>query len=425
MDKKFVCSVDRRSFATKQALDQHRQASHGAPRVNGQKKAKRSNPPPQRAAAVGLGDMAQALVAQPQRVVGESGTDMARVSGTDRLLHVEDVKGSSSGQLLLDFLVMPSGFKRLQKVAGAFQRIVYERLEFQVEPQITSSASGGYVVGFVSDPDDHVVNLDQLTATRGSVTTKWWQASSVRANFPSRMFYTSLGAEMREFSPGRFVLMVDGRSTQSGSLTVFCKWSVRLSGAILEAPPTKETTILNPTWIRNGHQGVWAKVAASVSTDGWSDKVKHILGDGVKAGASYRLQTPVPLVKANDQTFALHHWLYVKDENSVFLSVNGPTDFYEASYTTDNLVIDAGTTVFAAPTKQLSGEREEPSSLGSETMTAGQSELSEGLTKLSSLLQQFVTALKDSSHSSPKLRDRSRSEESFSSMEFPRESTRS
>nr|QIJ56912.1 hypothetical protein [Scaphoideus titanus sobemo-like virus 1] len=421
MDKKFVCQADGRRFATKQALAQHRQASHGAPGQNS-RKGGGSNPQPRRRQTQAASDITQVMAAQPQRVLGNSGTDMAIVSGVDRLLSVKELKDRASGSIVLDFLVVPSGFKRLARIASAFQKVQYLQLEFSVEPQINAVTAGGYVVGFVSDPDDQIVNLDQLTSTRGSVTTKWWQSARVVPKLTNRTYFTSMGSELREFSPGRFVLMVDGQASQTGNLTVFCRWSVRLSGAILEAPLPKEVTILNPVWIRNGHQGVWAKVATSVAADGWSDKPDHIIGTGWKKGAAYRLPYPVPLVKANDKQFALHHWLYIRDADSVFLAVDGPADFYEADYEIDNLVIDAGETVRKFETASaVSGEVKEGSSLDTEAMTPGPPQSPSPLSELSRELRDFVRTLKESFQPSPRPMARSTSMGSFSLMEYPPE----
>lgn len=415
MDKKFVCKLDGRRFKTNQALIQHRQASHGSP---GQKaQAKRNNPQPVRASRMVADDLRNALVAQPQRVLGKSGTDQAVLSGTDRLLHVEELKGKGSGSMLLDFFVAPGSFKRLSKVASAFQRIRYRSLVFRVEPQISATSSGGYVAGFVSDPDDYVGGLDELTSTAHSVTTKMWQSASVTARIPNRLFYTSVGIEPREQSPGRFLVMVDGSATQEGSMTVFCDWSVELSGAILEQPAPKEVSILKPVWIRKDHQGVWAQVGTGTADSDFSDKASKIFGDTVKAGQSFRLPIPVAVVKANDQTLALHHWLYVRDADSVFLCPNGPADWYEASYQVDNLVIDAGEVVKVHAVAKVSGEDAGPSSSGLETMTAKPKELHEELRQLTKLFRQFLQSSALSPPRLPECQERSGSVENSSSME--------
>nr|UBJ26035.1 putative capsid protein [Sichuan mosquito virus 2] len=380
MEKKVVCPVDGRRFATRAALDQHRMAAHGA--LGGKRKPQGSRP---RRLPSGAGPAN--VVAQPQRVLGKAGSDMARMSGLDRLLHVEDVMRYSSGSTVMAFTVTPSGFKRLAKGAAAFQKIAYEKLVFRVEPQISASTSGGYVAAFVADPDDVIKTLDQITSVEGSVTTKWWQGASVPARVAKRDFFTSPGLELREFSPGAFYLMVDGKATQAGSLTVFCEWSVVMHGAVLEAPPSSTKVVQMDVFVRNGHQGLWADTG-NAGDARFSDKASDILGS-VKAGDSYRLPYPVGLVKPNDGQFALHHWIYVQDATSVFLAVNSPADYYAAAYTIDNLVVTKNTTLEKTTASAVAGEEVVPSSSGSETTMAILEQLSKSLALLPELLAQL------------------------------------
>lgn len=361
MEKKVKCPLDGRSFKTKAALAQHRAASHGGSGP-GPSKGRVSQPKFSRR------DMAQTMAAQPQRVVGSAGTDQAVLSGLDRLYHVEDVKAFAAGGLVLHSMVTPQLFKRLGTVSEAFQYVEYQELEFQVEPQITAASSGGYVVGFVGDPDDAVSTLQQLTATKGSVTTKWWQSSVVRANFVRKQYYTTKGAELREYSPGIFALMVDGKASQSGSLTVFCRWRVRLWGAIMQPKESLAKTVVldRDVYVQDGHQGLWV-----IKSSTYVDTAADILGSTYgKLGATFRIPYPVGLVKPNDNQFALHHFVYVQAADGVFLCVNSPTDWYEAKYTYTNIVLTKGTVLEVVNSLSAPGEEKEPSSSGSEMMTA-------------------------------------------------------
>lgn len=385
MDKKIVCKLDGRRFATQAGLAQHRRDSHQA------NKTSKMAPQPTRGASRrkrnrgGSGAASGIPAAVSQRVMGDSGSDVAILSGVDRLAHIENVRSFKTGGIVFDFLVVPGGFKRLAKVAAAFQYIEYQQLIFEVEPQIPVVTSGGYVAGFIGDPEDDLTDLNQLTSTRGSITTKWWQNARVPANFVRRKYYTRPGPELREFSPGRFGIMVDGASNQGGPLTIFCRWKVRLSGAILEPPPAKQFTFKQSIWIRNGHQGVWAKTGTGTADTDFTSEAAKMLD--CKAGDYFKLSAPIGLVKPNDNVYALHHWLYVKDAKSVFLSCNFPTDWYEAAYTVDNLVIDAGDVASKAASPDKAGEETLGSSSGSETEIPQSGILPGSLEKLSTTLE--------------------------------------
>lgn len=76
----------------------------------------------------------------------------------------------------------------------------------------------------------------------------------------SDLLYTSFSDdEPRLGSPGKFVLGVDGSSSQPGSLTVYVDWTVTLSGPSLELDaPAAIPTAKYSVWSKAGSSGLWA-----------------------------------------------------------------------------------------------------------------------------------------------------------------------
>lgn len=199
--------------------------------------------------------------------IRESGTDTATVAGVDRISHIEDVSKYNHGVVVIDELVSASSFSRLARVAGAYQKIRFRKLVFRVVPMVSTAVGGGYVVAFVRDPSDlpptqSLALLNWATSQQGSVTTKWWQSASVAAAVSDRTYYTSSSEEVREYSPGRLVVVVDGKSTSPGPMTIFADWSVTLTQASLESAvsPSRpdHTNVLRNIWTKDTNRYCWS-----------------------------------------------------------------------------------------------------------------------------------------------------------------------
>lgn len=185
-------------------------------------------------------------------LIRSQATEMIRLSGVDRVYNGTLYTTLRPQTLLFESLITAGSFRRLATVAKAYQRIRFTQLRFSVEPQMPTSTAGGYVAAFVRDAADELHDIDSVTATQGSVTTKWWQGSTVSAPLPKRLLYTSTSKEVREYSPGKLVVWNDGPPTQNGSLTVFCHWSVELSEAGLETPAA---VVVDVTALSTGMSG--------------------------------------------------------------------------------------------------------------------------------------------------------------------------
>lgn len=330
-DKPVKCSKCSRSFKNKRGLKQHLAASHsGTP-------AKR--PQGQKAASV----------SQPMRVRTKL-HDSAVLSGVDRLQHVGDVSIIKPGVVFLDLLIVPGDFERLKHVAKSFQKIRYNMLRFRIEPQISTTTSGGYVAAFIRDPADVPPKnkiLNYLTSQQGSVTTKWWQATVIQVPIAKKEYYTSQGVEVRDYSPGKIMIAADGQATQAGSLTVFVEWNVTLTQAGLEndIEVVKEYAALRDMYTRNGYKGLWTK-----NKTNWDSAAPATEISNAKIGDQYALPFPIPY----QETAAITRntwYLKVSSDNVICPAFENAEDAYEGNAISETLFIKRGTVLSAVTTE--------------------------------------------------------------------------
>lgn len=256
-----------RSFKTVAAMKQHKASgsckSGTAPVVQRQRAQK--VPVPSGA------PVAQAVT------VRETSSDSAIVAGVDRITHIENVQQFGHGTVVVDELLSSSSFARLARVAGAYQKVRYRKLTFRIVPMMSTATGGGYVAAFVRDPSDVPPSnsldlLNWVTSQQGSVTTKWWQTADIAVGVADRTYYTSSSEEVREYSPGRLVVVVDGKATAQGPMTVFADWSVVLTHASLESAVgpdrSDHTVVLRNLWTKDTNQYVWSYDPTKTDTTG-------------------------------------------------------------------------------------------------------------------------------------------------------------
>lgn len=222
VEKNILCNVCGRRFATRAAREQHARASHGSPPVRPVPKpparvAVRRN----RARGTGIGtNMVAPSLSSP--VAGSTIT----VSGTDRVLMFNVEKGSV---VFKKVQIDPDVSSRLRALASAYQRIKYNSVKFVVTPQAAAIVSGGYVAGFIPDPDDDSISAADLSASQGSLTRKWYESAIVTMPRKPDLLYTSEGEEERLVSPGSFWMITEGPPSETTTVVVTIMWTVTLS----------------------------------------------------------------------------------------------------------------------------------------------------------------------------------------------------
>jgi len=159
-------------------------------------------------------------------------------SNTDRLAHVVVSAGTARGSEIYSQVITPSVAARLRTQASLFQKIEYAKLRFEIQTQAPTTVSGGYVVAFLHDPEMDVgtgeTALRSLTAVQNTTTSKFWQSSVFNLQTTKQQYYTLSGQDIRLFSPGRLVVMVDGTPSEDVSITILMHWTVKFTRPALQ-----------------------------------------------------------------------------------------------------------------------------------------------------------------------------------------------
>lgn len=227
--KQHVCPVEGRRFATKEALADHRRDVHNlgasakavAPR--GRFRGGRGRGRTFRGRA-NLG-----FVPAPLSVPANESSNN-RVHGEDR---VTRYTAHRVGILLERIAIRSDMSPRLSSLSHAYQKMRWERCEIIVSPQAPLTTSGGYVAGFVMDPEDLSVTIEQLASSQGAVTKKWYETSSLVMPTTRMDYFTQFGTDVRLSSPANFWVISDGNPTQDVAIVVTVRWQVTFTKAAL------------------------------------------------------------------------------------------------------------------------------------------------------------------------------------------------
>lgn len=230
----------------------------------------------------------------------QQSTNKTVVSGSDRVFHVDDVSIAKDRGIVLDITINPSLILRLDKLAGAYQRIKYHRLVFKVTPYLNTATNGGYVAAFVPDANDKVpetnFGLSKLTSQQHHCVAKWWQNGVVSVGQLPDLYYTSPSVqEMRWYSPGRFVLMCDGTPSQRGSLTISLDWHVTLSEPSLEGEGEVDDRIItlqHALWMKAGEDKIWCDTDDSAAKKELNQNIRLAIPSAMP-GDTYVLNGPI------------------------------------------------------------------------------------------------------------------------------------
>uniref|UniRef100_A0AAT9JA32 Capsid protein n=1 Tax=Reticulitermes flavipes permutotetra-like virus 1 TaxID=3133507 RepID=A0AAT9JA32_9VIRU len=221
-----------------------------------------------------------------------------RLTGSDRILFVENIALINARSIVASVPVVPGIFSRLKEVASVFHRIKYVRLMFKVVPQMGTATSGGYMLGFVKDVTEEIPDgedgLRALFAQEGTVAASDWQPSTLRVAKLPDLYYTEWNdSEPRWSSPGKLVLATDGKATIAGSVSVYCDYTVTLHEPEAEAPKTPvEATSL----VTKEHCGFKSGTRNIGLGNNWGndhDKAAWQAAiPGLKENTIYRVETP-------------------------------------------------------------------------------------------------------------------------------------
>lgn len=249
------------------------------------------------------------------------------------------------GNVLFSELVVPGLFPRLAKVASTFQRIRYNKLVLRIVPQVSTTASGGYVCAFVADPADEIPEGEQsvshLISQRGSVANKWWQNSTYPITLPQQWYYTSRGVDVREYSPGSINVVSTGESSQPGSLIVYAEWNVSLMTPTIERENdvSKAVLLKHDVYLRKGYEGLFAKVNGKFEAN-----VKFFF-DEVPDVKAYKLPNPAYVQDGADVASSLIKVCFylIRTGNTVTLGTTSTEAGMGNNALSDTLLLQEGT----------------------------------------------------------------------------------
>lgn len=221
------CNICKRIFKTKKSYEQHKLAKHeGASRPLGSRRARR----PRRIRNAGV--RGSGFDVNPSRARTAPGGSIT-LTGEDRIGLFTALRDKDN---YTSVPIIPGASVRLQNLAKAYQRIKWLACSVTITPQAPLTVSGGYVAGFIMDPDDRAVTAQQLTAAQGSTTRKWFESCVVHMPRKPDLLYTSSGEEPRFTVPANFWLITEGPPSQDISVVITMRWRVTL------VTPTSEPT---------------------------------------------------------------------------------------------------------------------------------------------------------------------------------------
>lgn len=396
------CPQCGRMFATAAAMQQHRAAKHGKGPKTGPAKKNRAK---SKAESMGVAPLGGATYFQPISV-RQTEDDHSVHFGVDRLAHIEDVSKYTSGSSVFSIEITAGSFSRLSVLAEAYQQVRYLQLDFRIASYASANVGGGYVAGFVKDPDDRApttsnARLNWLTAQPGSVTTRWPQQATVKANVSDKWFYTSQGVEVREYSPGSFHLVVDSKATVAAALTIWAHWKVAFRKATLEPSSVRTLTAAKDLYTQNGHLGLFWKQGTTFKDDNDS------MFPGWRTGMSLRLPSPmtVAVTAGGSTTTRVVWWLKFTGANDCVFCYEDPSQGTSETSASEVLFLRAGTSLEIEAESQAAGEALAlplSKSVGGQSDCSGKltlssssarGDLSELVSSLSSVCQNFQTLL--------------------------------
>lgn len=200
-----------------------------------------------------------------------------------------EIEADADPGIVLQLQFSPSVLSRLRLLSSGFQRITYNSLVFEVVAKSSTLNAGGYIAGFVPDPDDEGISLTRLAASAGADTYSWWQNADVDAVFKDnqRTFWTSAGGEKRLWSPGIFYIIADGNPTSKLSLTVNVHYWVHLSIPSLESERgVSNFSVITPLRVKSGD-------AILEAADGTGDQIEKMVHPVPRPQTILRLPFPL------------------------------------------------------------------------------------------------------------------------------------
>lgn len=369
--KTHVCEIDNRRFHTRAALRQHIVASHPAPpafqsqsrRGRGGTRAQRARPNRRFSNRRVTG-----INVAPSNSMPAPGGGIV-VSGEDRL---GTFQAQTNSAVFQRFSISPGASLRLKAIAHAFQRVRWLSVEVRVIPQASLTVSGGYVCGFIMDPEDGSVTANMLTATQGAITKKWYETAIVRMPRKPDLLYTSVGSDPRLQIPAVFWVISNGLPTTATDVVVTMTWRVALSEPTVESE--NSLSVMSPAgiWpIKSNYNLSWKDKRGVFQVD-FSSWMPSAINDSSSDYHYFRVPTfniEYAEGAGDTGTVQAHFVAYRKEDHKMYYSSDGSniaTTVWQSTVDATQCLVPCNTMLRYDGTGNLCGGRSRLSpSLGS------------------------------------------------------------
>lgn len=337
-----VCTVCGKAFQSKNARAQHAKMAHESrkmvPKVL---KTKRGRGGRRR----GQGTRELGADIAPSRIPAPRGNTIV-ISGEDRLFALDIKKGAS---VFTNVDITPAVSQRLGTIARAYQRIRWDAVKVIVTPQASTLTNGGYVCGFVMDPEDRAITARDLSATQGSRTCKWYESAVVSMPRKPDLLYTSPGEEARLSTPCSFWVIGEGAPSSDLTIIVTFVWRVTLSQPTVEDISNSSFTMRGE--IRGKQNNYNLSWFSSPSASGVDD-VSPLMPEAIKAlSGDHYFRVPTFTIEYKEGTgdtgsIQAHFIVYRSSDKKLYYSSNGRdivTNVWQGDVEADQVLVPCTT----------------------------------------------------------------------------------
>lgn len=270
----------------------------------------------------GRGDGSLGADIAPSRIPAPKGNSIT-VTGEDRLFALDIKKGAS---VFTNVDISPGVSQRLGTIARAYQRIRWNTVTVIVTPQASTMINGGYVCGFIMDPEDKTITARDLSATQGSQTKKWYESAVVRMPKKPDLLYTSPGEEPRLTIPSSFWVVGEGTPSSDITIIITFLWNVTLHNPTMEDIGNLSFTMRGEIRGKQDNYNLsWFPTPTATATD----NVLSLMPEGIRAlQGDHYFRVPTFNIEyfegtGDTGTIQAHFIVYRSSDKKLYYSSNG------------------------------------------------------------------------------------------------------
>lgn len=239
--KSFVCPIDKRQFATKAALAQHRRMVHTAAQ-------------PSTSSRRGRGRGSRVTRARLSRPLPSK--DCRRVSGTDILGSFKITTKSLTGDVIMGFAMNPRNFDktRISTESSLFARWRPQKLVLELVPSASAMFAGSYMAGWCADPDEWLdndpqsVNIVAAMLPSASMPIHQKVVLTIPTKTTQKWFLTDNSGDASDTTHGKCYVVLSAPLTNISigseiSILARLHWTIELDSPVVPAKEIRAGTI--------------------------------------------------------------------------------------------------------------------------------------------------------------------------------------